>query len=138
VSTSKPRTPNAATLTLLKSAALHRAGGQTWAQVAKKVNRKVSTCEKWPLEHKDIWPALYAEASALVWDEAEAKARSRAVELLDSDDERIQQNAAASLMMAAAKARPKRMEHSGPDGGPIHLYADLPGLVTPSEVPDGE
>ena len=138
MSTSEPHTPDTAMLTILKSAALYRAGGMTWAQVAAKVNRKVETCEHWPLHYKAVWPALYAEASGQVWDEAEAEARHEARALLRQPDPRVRADAAGKIMMAAAKARPQRMEHSGPDGGPIHLYADLPGLVKPSEVPDGE
>jgi len=92
---------------LLQTAAVLRAHGQTWAQVAPEVNREEKTCRDWPSKHRELWTQLYTEASTKVWDEAEAEARHVQRQLLRSTDERVRQSAAHSLMACARHSRPQ-------------------------------
>ena len=125
---------------LLQTAAVLRAHGQTWAQVAAEVNREEKTCRDWPSKHRDLWTQLYAEASTKVWDEAEAEARLVQRQLLRSGDDRVRQSAAHSLMSCARQNRPQRHEVTGADGCPVELVVAFPHRVAQAveEDPDGD
>jgi len=99
--------PSSQMVTLLQKAAGLRALGQTWAYVAEKCGRVEGTCKHWPQEHRALWEELYAEASTKAWDEAEAEARHVQRQLLRSEDERVRQSAAHSLMACARHSRPQ-------------------------------
>ena len=130
------RTPGDQTLTLLRKAAILRASGQTWIEVAKAVGRTDGTCANWPGEYPEVWTRLYAEASAAIWDEAEAEARHVARNLLRSKEEKIRQASSATILQAAARARPQRIEHTGKDGGPVVILCELPSMAGEAEATD--
>lgn len=50
--------------TLLTQAAMYRAAGHQWSEVAKKLNRRTRTCQNWPVKHPALWRAVYNEAQA--------------------------------------------------------------------------
>lgn len=100
--------------TLLKKAALLRAAGMAWADVAAEVKRAESTCRQWPCVHREEWSAMYQAARDDEWTKAEALAREFQLGLIEDEKAPLQvrQSAAHSLLNAAARTWTKRTESS--------------------------
>ena len=124
----------------LQTAATLRAYGQTWEQVSTAIGRTVDAMKKWPQRHRAEWEAIYSEASQRVWDEAEAEARDVQRKLLRSEDERVRQSAAHSLMACARHSRPQKHEVTGAAGGAVELVVSFPHRAAKAseEDPDGD
>lgn len=95
---------------LLQKAALLRAGGATWAKVAKECHRQEKTCRDWPRNFPDEWAAAYEAARAEVIEDAHAEALIVMRGLLRSDAEAIKQRAAHSVLHHATANRPQKVD----------------------------
>lgn len=96
--------------TLLQKAALLRAGGATWAKVAKACRRKEATCRHWPSEYPDEWAGAYEQARAEVIEDAHAEALVVMRGLLRDDNKAIKQRAAHSVLHHATANRPQKLD----------------------------
>jgi hypothetical protein len=71
------RTPSQGLLQQLTHAALLRAGGMSWGEVADKLNRKKGTCKHWPGLYPDLWHRLLDVAAEELLEVARAEAVGR-------------------------------------------------------------
>ncbi len=120
--------PTTKTTTRIAEVAALRVNGSSWDTIAKQYGYKNRDTAFRTLTrmHKDLWRAEYETARALYLDEIEAEASLTLRQLLRSDDDRIKQQAAASLLAHCAKLRAQKIELTGADGGPVvKVYAGV-------------
>jgi len=89
---------------LLTTAAEMRAVGHPWESVAKKVHRRVKTCQNWPHKYKALWERLYREAQRKRFDQTGNECHTYLVNLMRAEDPKIQQKAIDSWLRYAGKA----------------------------------
>ena len=113
--------PTKATKGRIKSVAVLRTEGVSWAEIAKrfKYASADSACKQMTWEHADLWREEYERARALYLDDVESEALLTQRQLLRCDDLRIRQSAAHSLLAHCAKLRAQKLEVSGPGGVPL-------------------
>ena len=115
---------------LLALAAELRAGGASWATVAKTVNRRQPTVKRWPEMYPELWAAHLAVAERQLVSDAAAEGVHVLRRQLRSEDDKTSRDAAAKLLdfkLAGDKRAPP------PDPAPKsrhHRIADhLEGLT---------
>lgn len=95
---------------LLRKAALLRAGGMPWKQVAVECNRKLNAIEKWPGRYPVEWVAAFNQARADVIDEAEAEAMRVLRGELRGDEPPVRVTAATGILRHATANRPQKVD----------------------------
>ncbi len=98
-----------------------RVTGVTWAVIAKQFGYTNDDSARIALTHKhsDVWRAEYELARAKYLDEVEAEALLTQRSLLRSDDDRVKQAAAHSLLNHCRQLRAQKIEMTGSGGGPM-------------------
>ena len=122
--------PTSETSGRIKKAAKLRVEGASWEKIAIRYRYKTADSARKTLqgEYPDLWREAFEHARELYLDEIESEALLTQRDLIrpvradDSPrDERIRQSAAHSLLVHAARMRAKKLEISGPGGGPVSL-----------------
>ena len=101
---------------LLTQAAELRAVGHPWEGVAKHVNRKASTCQKWTSRYRREWERLYRHAQLRRFDETSNEAHSVLKGLLRAKDDKSRLKAVEVWLKCGAGtfSRKGNMVHQGP------------------------
>lgn len=114
------------TATLIKRAALLRAAGASWGDVAKQVDREASTVRGWPCKHREMWNEAYTDAVGSILANIEPEAISYQLQLInearESDDLKVKalgESAAHSLLAHCGRLRGTKVQHSGEIGTPL-------------------
>ena len=102
-------------------AAEKRVAGETWATIARAVNRSVRVVQTWPKRFPDLWKKHYAKAEALLMKEASSEAMHTLRKLMRSVSEPVQQLAAQKILqLQESRAKPARTSgKEGADGSTI-------------------
>lgn len=132
---------------LLKTAAKLRAQGRYWQEIADEIGRSISTVKNWPSQFPELWQPMYDQAILEVIGEAESKALSTQLEMLEYKDGdnidliRVAQSAAHSLLNHSSKLRAQHisMTTMGEGGGlQINLVeAQRPEKAKAKRAPKG-
>lgn len=121
--------------TLIGRAAMLRALGASWPQVAVAVDRTESTVKHWPSEHRAIWQAEFQAAGRSVSAEAGAEAMTVLRNQLRAEQDGNEQyghlgastragiawRAANSVMVHTSRQRPKQTGRHAPEGAASDL-----------------
>ncbi|HEX3149957.1 MAG TPA: DUF1553 domain-containing protein [Gemmataceae bacterium] len=81
------------TITLLTQAAELRAVGHTWDAIARRVNRKARTVQKWPTRFSYEWAKVYRAVQLRHFEETSNEARAHLRALMRDDDKRVKHKA---------------------------------------------
>ena len=102
-------------------AAEKRVAGETWATIARAVNRSVRVVQTWPKRFPELWKKHYAKAEATLMKEASSEAMHTLRKLMRSESEPVQQLAAQKILqLQESRAKPgKKSGNDGADGSPI-------------------
>lgn len=127
--------PRLRLLQRIKEAARLIVTAVTWAQIAERMGYKNGESARVTIQgkHPELWHEAYEEAYAAHIATLVADAELTQRQLLKSDDERIRQSAAHSLMAHADKLRAQHIQISGGlsyeitgrDGRPIEVVLDF-------------
>lgn len=95
--------PSAAMLRLMAQAADLRAAGASWEAVANLLGRKAKHCRCWPEQFPLLWSRLLNDAIHQQRENAAGEAVTTLRQLLRSEDEKVQRDAAKALLAIAPK-----------------------------------
>lgn len=107
--------PTVQTVQRIKDAAKRRVDGQSWSAIAERYGYKDAhaACNVLTGEHPDEWRKAYEKERTLWLDELEAAAGQTQRELLTSEDDRVRQSAAHSLLHHCRQLRAHKIEVKG-------------------------
>ncbi len=92
----------------VERAAELRAAGHSWEYVAREIERPYQTVYSWPRFYRDYWNGLIADARRAVAVESSTEARAVLRNMLRSDDEKMQRDAACELLKSEPKLEPAK------------------------------
>src|SRR5262245_22076363 len=90
--------------TLLTVAAELRAVGHPWDFIAKQVNRRAATCQKWPARYADRWGPIYRAVQERRFEQTSNQAHTYLVQMMAATDWRARHKALELWMKAGAGA----------------------------------
>lgn len=88
---------------LLRRAAEMRTAGNSWAQIAEKLNRKLNTVKSWTSIYRQRWLAVLEECQAEFAASAMAESLAALRTLLRHKDEIIRQKAAQGILQSCVR-----------------------------------
>lgn len=112
---------------LMLQGARLRVQGKTWVEVGATLNRSDVTVRNWQYKCADRWRKVLLQAIDETLPTYETEALLVCRKNLRSEDARVSETAARDLLQHARDLRGKRLklEHSGPDGGPVEIIRRL-------------